>query len=304
MLFMVGGLVTQIYVLYVEMLRKLLIISFENVLSLISFGLSSLPIISMILLKVCVLQNGWKKIVATILMMRELNGVPYLLLPSGHYGSSEIREFTKGFLFLFSKPKSSFTPRLENSSMFVIRMGEILTRRPFLLIGPPPPEGYIKLNTDGSALSNPGQTGAGGVFRDHMGNWLLGFMRNVGYSTVLTAELWAIRDGLKLAVERGFTRIIVETDSRVAHILLNSNNYQFHSLAALLNDCRMLVFQLQDVQIKHIYREANMVAANLAKTGCSLTCPFVILDQCTNDTRMLLYSDIIGNPVPRSVPTF
>ncbi|GLT52770.1 hypothetical protein SLA2020_260900 [Shorea laevis] len=53
----------------------------------------------------------------------------------------------------------------------------------------PPPEGYIKLNTDGSALSNPGQTGAGGVFRDHMGNWLLGFMRNVGYSTVLTAEL-------------------------------------------------------------------------------------------------------------------
>ncbi|GKU87915.1 hypothetical protein SLEP1_g2242 [Rubroshorea leprosula] len=85
---------------------------------------------------------------------------------------------------------------------------ENLNKETILVNWSPPPEGYIKLNSDGSALTNPGQTGAGGVFRDHLGNWLLGFMRNVGYSTALAAELWAIRDGLKLAVDRGFTKII------------------------------------------------------------------------------------------------
>lgn len=39
-----------------------------------------------------------------------------------------------------------------------------------------PPLGFIKLNTDGSALSNPGQLGVGGVFRDEFGNWMGGFL--------------------------------------------------------------------------------------------------------------------------------
>ncbi|GLT56053.1 hypothetical protein SLA2020_291260 [Shorea laevis] len=128
--------------------------------------------------------------------------------------------------------------------------------------------------------------GVGGVFTDHLGNWLLGFMQNVGYSTAFAAELWTIRDGLKQAVDRDFTKIIVKTNSRVAHILRNSNSYQYHSPAALLDDCRMLLLQLLEVQIKHIYCEAtNMVADYLAKTGCSVTCPFVILEQCTTETR-------------------
>ncbi|GKU94254.1 hypothetical protein SLEP1_g7776 [Rubroshorea leprosula] len=63
----------------------------------------------------------------------------------------------------------------------------------------PPPAGFIKLNTDGSANANPGEAGAGGVFRDELGNWLLGFYRNVGFTSSLSAELWALREGLKLA---------------------------------------------------------------------------------------------------------
>ncbi|GKV20930.1 hypothetical protein SLEP1_g30975 [Rubroshorea leprosula] len=34
----------------------------------------------------------------------------------------------------------------------------------------PPPPGVVKLNTDGSVVTNPGNAGAGGIFRDDLGN--------------------------------------------------------------------------------------------------------------------------------------
>ncbi|PPD68769.1 hypothetical protein GOBAR_DD34351 [Gossypium barbadense] len=37
-----------------------------------------------------------------------------------------------------------------------------------------PKPGFVKINTDGSAIRNPGQAGAGTVIRDHYGNWITG----------------------------------------------------------------------------------------------------------------------------------
>ena len=42
------------------------------------------------------------------------------------------------------------------------------------------PNPYIKINIDGSALGNPGITGAGGILRDHLGQWILGFFTSRG----------------------------------------------------------------------------------------------------------------------------
>jgi hypothetical protein len=55
---------------------------------------------------------------------------------------------------------------------------------------------WVKLNTDGSSLGNPGQAGGGGVIRDHASHWIRGFTRHVGVATSLAAKLWALRDGL------------------------------------------------------------------------------------------------------------
>ncbi|GLU21496.1 hypothetical protein SLE2022_376300 [Rubroshorea leprosula] len=98
----------------------------------------------------------------------------------------------------------------------------------------------MKLNTDGSSLGNPGPYGAGGIFRDHHGNWIVGHSRNVGIAPSLTAELWAIRDGLRLAVDKGFHDIIVESDSKAAVLLLSKNFDSLHYLSTLL-DCRNLM---------------------------------------------------------------
>ncbi|GKU88076.1 hypothetical protein SLEP1_g2381 [Rubroshorea leprosula] len=79
-----------------------------------------------------------------------------------------------------------------------------------------PPEGYCKLNTDGSAHGNPGPTSAGGVIRDHLGRWIVGFACKIGYASCLRAELWGIREGLLLAYQRNIQNLIVEVDSLVA----------------------------------------------------------------------------------------
>ena len=58
---------------------------------------------------------------------------------------------------------------------------------------------FLKLNTDGSALGNPGLAGAGGVLRDHWGQWISGFSLHVGLAINNMAELAAVRQGLEMA---------------------------------------------------------------------------------------------------------
>uniref|UniRef100_A0A7N2LQE5 RNase H type-1 domain-containing protein n=1 Tax=Quercus lobata TaxID=97700 RepID=A0A7N2LQE5_QUELO len=63
----------------------------------------------------------------------------------------------------------------------------------------PTPFPFLTLNTDGSAKGNTGHAGAGGIIRDHWGNWIRGFSINIGITHSMMAELWAIREGLKFA---------------------------------------------------------------------------------------------------------
>jgi len=65
----------------------------------------------------------------------------------------------------------------------------------------------VKLNTDGSSMGNPGLVGGGGLIRDENGDWIVGFARNIGITTSFQAELWAIRDGFSLCVDRKFSAV-------------------------------------------------------------------------------------------------
>lgn len=44
----------------------------------------------------------------------------------------------------------------------------------------------------------------GGVFRDSKGCCPLSFSRNIGFASSIEAKLWALRDGLSIAVEKHF----------------------------------------------------------------------------------------------------
>ena len=83
---------------------------------------------------------------------------------------------------------------------------------------------WYKLNTDGASCGNPGRARGGGVIRDNAGNWIRGFARYIGYTTSKIAEFWALRDGLKLAIQLGVQNLEVELDAKVIVDLINSRN--------------------------------------------------------------------------------
>ncbi|KAF2289543.1 hypothetical protein GH714_037031 [Hevea brasiliensis] len=130
----------------------------------------------------------------------------------------------------------------------------------------PPPEGWVKLNVDGSCLGNPGDASAGGLLRDASSNWLLGFGFNIGETSVLATELIGISFGLQLAWLNGFHRVIVESGClKAVKLINNEENIFFHPLAALIQDCRRLMKMDWHCCLSHVYGEQNFCADSLAK---------------------------------------
>ncbi|MBA0748014.1 hypothetical protein Gogos_004870 [Gossypium gossypioides] len=67
-----------------------------------------------------------------------------------------------------------------------------------LFYAPSIPGTCIYLNIDGAVQMNTGLYIVGGVIRDKMGKWILGYNRFLRKSSVLIAELWGILDWLLL----------------------------------------------------------------------------------------------------------
>lgn len=64
---------------------------------------------------------------------------------------------------------------------------------------------------------------AGGLLRVDRGQWLAGFMRNIGLTSSIAAELWGLRDGLSLALQLGIRKIEIELDAKALTLILKEN---------------------------------------------------------------------------------
>lgn len=69
------------------------------------------------------------------------------------------------------------------------------------------------LNVDGSLLSDPPRASFGGLVRNHLSNFVLGFYGNHDAASILSAELHAIHTRLQLCWQAGFRRVISFSDS-------------------------------------------------------------------------------------------
>ena len=73
-----------------------------------------------------------------------------------------------------------------------------------------PRVGWLTLNIDGSATSNSGPTGGGGLVRDENGDWVKGFARRIGNTSSYLVELWALQDGLQLCLQIHAQFVVIE----------------------------------------------------------------------------------------------
>ncbi|KAK6922139.1 Ribonuclease H domain, partial [Dillenia turbinata] len=106
------------------------------------------------------------------------------------------------------------------------------------------------LNFDGASKGNPGQAGAGAVLRADDGSLICRLREGLGIATCNVAEYRAMILGLKYALQKGFTNIHVQGDSKLVCMQVqgqwkvkHQNMSDLYAIAKTLRD-RMLPVKL------------------------------------------------------------
>lgn len=161
--------------------------------------------------------------------------------------------------------------------------------------------GWSKLNTDASVSSNPHFAGGGGLLCNSNGDWIRGVSHSIGSTSILLAELWALRDGLIMARSLGIQKIIVNVDASDINSLVFSSNSINRLTQPPVADCRAILQVFQHVKLEHCYREAKREQLTLAKISCRQPEPFIYYIQPPPVVLEALSSDCISVPIPRPV---
>ncbi|XP_004289446.1 PREDICTED: putative ribonuclease H protein At1g65750-like [Fragaria vesca subsp. vesca] len=157
-----------------------------------------------------------------------------------------------------------------------------------------PPENFYKLNIDGSRSSSFGCIGAGGVLRDHLGIWIDGFQVNLGTSEVLDAEAWGLFFGLRMVAMHNIVNLEIESNYAVLVQLMLKSDTGVHPLGSLLDSCSVMMSKLLNVNIKHIFRECNMVADALAKNSINHDLGLISFDVVPAHAIQAVLDDLAG----------
>ncbi|XP_072087871.1 uncharacterized protein [Arachis hypogaea] len=127
-----------------------------------------------------------------------------------------------------------------------------------------------KVNVDGSFYSQNGNAACGGIFRDNLGRFVKDFACNLGSYSIMHVELWGIIKGLQIAIDNGYNRIVIESDSMMAINFIKEEYPRHRPCFPLLDDINVLSRRLAYVAWKHILHEANNVVDILARKGQNL----------------------------------
>ena len=94
------------------------------------------------------------------------------------------------------------------------------------------------LNTGGAfKTASCALGGIGGVFRNHYGDWILGFSGLLVTADALDTELHALHKGLQLALDHYLLPLEINVDAQLLVDLLYTD---FTNISPLLLDCRCL----------------------------------------------------------------
>ena len=162
-----------------------------------------------------------------------------------------------------------------------------------------PERGWLKLNTDGSWSAALDKAVGGGLIRDEMGNWVIGFSRQLGHVNSFSAKIWALRDGLLLIHQMKLPAIIIELDAKALVDALKNPRYGNSVISPLFDDCKVLISLIPHVHINHVFREANKCADRLANSAHSQASEFCIFSVPPLDLVSLVEADIHGDSCSR-----
>lgn len=129
--------------------------------------------------------------------------------------------------------------------------------------------GWYKVNVDGVVWLKDNEAACGGAIRDHNGVFMVGFMWKIGIVPIVHAKLCAIFHGLKLALDRGFCNIMIESNSVEVVDSMSKDWNGSHPFSSYI---RKFVHLLEGFLIPHILRRVNLVADLFAKNAFAFRC--------------------------------
>ncbi|XP_075103442.1 uncharacterized protein LOC142178023 [Nicotiana tabacum] len=173
---------------------------------------------------------------------------------------------------------------------------------------------FVKVNCDGSALTNPGKIIAGVIVRDHHSQFIHTITSPFGTGTNNLAETNAATIGVNWCIENGFTRIHLEVDLTIlVHWVSNSSKPPWN-IQMQLQQLQHLCQQCEEIRCAHTFRKANCPADSLSKLSHDLPrlnhfnsmldlpshirCQIILDQMCTPSFRNSRNANIIGgNPM-------
>ncbi|KAA3453419.1 reverse transcriptase [Gossypium australe] len=127
-------------------------------------------------------------------------------------------------------------------------------------------DNWVFLYSDGVVAKDSKNGATDGVVRDRDGNWVLGYTHYLRKCSPLEAELWSILDGVFILINRGYKKIKIRSDNlEVVRIL--STKDMADSGSTLIRRVKGLLLSEDQWEIKHIPRENNLTADQMAKIG-------------------------------------
>ncbi|XP_057988379.1 uncharacterized protein LOC110636243 isoform X1 [Hevea brasiliensis] len=157
----------------------------------------------------------------------------------------------------------------------------------------PPPTNWVKLNVAGKSKGSSGVAGASGIIRNESGKWVVGYTLNLHSQTSSGAELCALFQGLLIAWNRGFRKILVEVEEYLkrATATLDPNR-------ALIDCCMNLIKRDWDCKILQVRREANLCANWLATHFEDHPLGLTIFESPPGNLVPILQKDSMRSPYP------
>ena len=164
------------------------------------------------------------------------------------------------------------------------------------------PQGWKRLNVDGSLNVVIPSAGAGSALRKENRDWEDGFHVRLGSSKIEEAESWALLQGLKMARENGAKQLIIELDSLRVYRWIRGLEEINNSLTNVIQECKDYINKDWSTSIKHVYREGNQVANRMTKLA--LNSPNSIIARWRKplkELENLLLRDMLGTKTLRKV---
>jgi len=115
------------------------------------------------------------------------------------------------------------------------------------------------------------------------------------------AELWGVFYGLRIARERGFSKVELHVDSSVVVRTLQTTKDGSVVGWRLIQEIRRLLALEREVKIWHSYREENSSADALANMGCEHAPGLRVYEQCPARLSYLVLADVMGIATPRVI---